>query len=525
MSRSSIPVFLVAALVLVAGGWVLALVVDPAPIVGLQRAGAAGDEAHEHHDDAHQGHVHLTESAFENLDLRMRPVKLASGTHKMQIPGEIVERPGQSDHALASPVNGVVTKVYALPGQAIRPGDALFKLQVIDEALTTAQLNLLGTIARLITVEAELKRIGPLADAGTVLGRKKLELEYEQTELQLKQRLYEQELEVRGLAKAQVAKIKRDKELVRELIVRMQDEQPAAALPDAPPEALPRDAPPAAPLQPPIRPVSATEEDRDWEYTIEELRVFPGKSVARGEDLCHIAYHTVLYIQGQVFENELPHVLKLGEGSRKDWTVTAIFGSQKNAPQRPGLRVHYVDNHVDEQTQTYMFYVPLRNDVIRDTVDDDGRRFRTWRFKPGQRVHLRVPSEPYENVIRLPPEAVVIEGASAYVFREVPGHDDPDHEDHGHEAVAHDDHDHAHAEGEADAHGHSHSHGGDDEELRIDLERVPVEVEYQDSEYVLVSPGGQLHVGDLIAMNNAYRLFLEQKSQSGGPAMAHGHEH
>ncbi len=499
MSRSTAAAFVISAIMLLAGGWVLGLVVDPAWVVGLQRPGPTGEDDHPAHDDEHEGHVHLTESAYKNLNLRIHTAKVREGKHTIQVPGEVVEKPGHSDHALAAPVNGVVTEVYALPGQAIRPGDELFKLQVIDEPLAAAQLNLLNTIARLITVEAELKRISPLADAGTVLGRKKLELQYEKDELELKQELYEQELEVRGLTEEQVSEIKESRKLIRQLVVRMPMDQ-HSALPDT--ETTSGE----APADEAVRPVSSTTMGADWEYTLEELTVFPGKSVERGDDLCHVAYHTSLYIRGEVFENELQYVLGLGEGQKSDWTVRASIGPDADDYTLEGLRIHYVDNHVNTVTQTYRFYVPITNEVVRDTTDSDGRRFRTWRFKPGQRVHIEVPTEPYSNMIYLPPSAVVIDGANAFVFREV---------------VA--------DKSAGGNHGHSHAAGADhvphNDDVFLDLERVPVEVVFQNSEYILFPPDGELRPGDAIAWNNAYQIFLEQKSQAGGDTAGHGHEH
>jgi multidrug efflux pump subunit AcrA (membrane-fusion protein) len=160
MNRSTIPAMIIAAVMLLAGGWVLGLVVDPAWIVGLERPAAPAEDDHPAHDDEHEGHVHLSESAFRNLNLRIRAVKLSDGKHTLQVPGEIVEKPGHSDHALASPVNGVVTEVYALPGQAIRPGDPLFKLQVIDEALATAQLTQMLRKSSLVVVCLSRVRAG-----------------------------------------------------------------------------------------------------------------------------------------------------------------------------------------------------------------------------------------------------------------------------------------------------------------------------------------------------------------------------
>ena len=44
--------------------------------------------------------------------------------------------------------------------------------------------------------------------------------------------------------------------------------------------------------------------------------------------------------------------------------------------------------------------------------------FLVWRFRPGQRTRIEVPVEKFANVYVLPAEAVVREGADAYVYRQ-----------------------------------------------------------------------------------------------------------
>ena len=105
MNRRTLPAVFVAAFMLLAGGWVLGLVIDPAWLLGLPRTSAEADAGHEDHDDAHEGHVHLSEAAFNNLKLRMGRVRLYDGKHYVRVPGEVVEKPGRSDYALAAPLS------------------------------------------------------------------------------------------------------------------------------------------------------------------------------------------------------------------------------------------------------------------------------------------------------------------------------------------------------------------------------------------------------------------------------------
>ena len=81
-------------------------------------------------------------------------------------------------------MSGVVTKVYAAPGQAVRVGDPLFDLQVTDEALAEAQLSLLDVLARIEVADNEISRLKPLTETGAVTGRRKRDLEYERQQLE-----------------------------------------------------------------------------------------------------------------------------------------------------------------------------------------------------------------------------------------------------------------------------------------------------------------------------------------------------
>ena len=92
-----------------------------------------------------------------------------------------------------------------------------------------------------------------------------------------------------------------------------------------------------------------------------------------------------------------------------------------------------------------------------------------WRFRPGQRVRLLVRAEKIDNVFILPADAVVREGAEAYVFRQ----------------------------------------NGDV------FDRKPVYVLYQDRQQVVVANDGSVPPGIYVAQTGAAQLNRMVKSQSG----------
>ena len=162
--------------------------------------------------------------------------------------------------------------------------------------------------------------------------------------------------------------------------------------------------------------------------------------------------------------------------------------------------------------------MPLQNEVVRETRDGE-RVFRQWRFRPGQRAHLKVPVTRQTGKIKLPLNAVAIEGPNAFVFREHAHADESglaagvglEFSDAGHMSE----------EGALeDEHGH-HDHEG-----HLDLEPVPVHILARDHQYVVINPKGELQVGDEVAMNCGHKLLLAMKmAVGGGGGHSHDHEH
>jgi hypothetical protein len=161
-----------------------------------------------------------------------------------------------------------------------------------------------------------------------------------------------------------------------------------------------------------------------------------------------------------------------------------------------------MDNHVDTRTQTYPFYVAVPNQVVSEQQDAAGRWFRSWQFKPGQRVHLYVPQQTWQQQWVLPREAIVTAGAETYVFRLEPTLEEIAFERSVTERL---------------------------ERLpkRKDwaLEPVAVRVLHQDRNHAVISPDSELMADDLVLLNNAYQIWLAWKIQTSGGGGGHTHEH
>jgi multidrug efflux pump subunit AcrA (membrane-fusion protein) len=459
--------------------------------------GHGGHDEHDEHDehgDEHAGadHVDLSPTARANLGLKTGRVQLTDFVRTLHIPGEVVEAPGYSTADVPARVAGVVTAIRVSPGQAVRPGDPLFELDLTGEALAEAQSRLLDDLQQLTTTEAELARLGPLTERGSVAAKQRLQLEYDQRRIEGQRNTRIQELLIRGLTRPQIDRIITNRELVKSVTVLAPQ--------------FPEENPPPGRRAGGASPEPSSGSPGDWEYTVESIDAHPGESVTPERSLARLARHTRLYVRGHAFERDVPAIAAAlpdgavtvefgGEGHQGgDGLTGSVEGGEGHGESVEGLHILYIDNHVDPASQTFAFYVPLKNEVLRDVLDQHGRVFRSWKFKPGQRVHVRVPVERIEKQIVLPANAVAAEGPEAYVFRLAGRHARPERGPGGARLY--------------------------DEEF----EQVPVVVRYRDTRQVVVAPGGALRPSDVVAMNRAYQLLLALKNASEGPA-PHSHEH
>lgn len=452
---------------------------------------AQPDDGAEHHDHDHDAsqpvdHVDLTDQARRNLGLQIGEVALQDYWRTVSIPGVVAEEPGHCERRISTTVNGIVLKVHALQGQTVKPGDPLFDIQPTSDLLTNAQSNLLKTLQDIEIVDAELKRIKPQVTGGTLAPNMVIAKEAEKKRLESLRLIQMQELLVRGLGPEQIKTIVESKTLIRQFTVRV----PLAAPADKDHEHSTQQSanahrnsdgtrllPVSLQSQTPSIP-HLKEHDHESIYTVEVLNVSLGKLVQPGEELCQLASHTVLLIEGQAFERESSLVTRALEEA---WPITVLFESGDSEKiVRKGLRILYVSNSIDEAHRTLPFYVPLANEVVRDNPGANGLMYRTWRFKPGQKVRMLLPVEKLTERIVLPADAIVKEGPDAYVFRQ---------------------------NGKL-------------------MEEVPVTLEHLDPREAVLKNDGSIFEGDEIALNQAYQLHLAlKKAQGGGEGGGHHHDH
>ena len=409
--------------------------------------------SHDEHGHDHAGHaegalITLSDKALKNIGFQ--PVTIQLGTFKrtVTLPAIVVGQPGKTELHITTPITGVITKIQAVIGQAIEPGSPMFEIRLTDEALVTAQKEYLQTTESLDVVNHEIARLKSFGE-GVVPGKRIVEQEYEKQKYEASLRATEQALLLHGLNEQQVQEIFKTRKLLNALTIR-------APIQSHSDNALP---------------------GKHW-FHVQGLPVSPGEQIAAGQELCILADHCELLVEGTAFEDD---TVQLRRALQEGWNVNAsLMAGDRTTETIEGLKLLYLADQIDPKSRAFHFYAQLPNKIVLDRETAPGRRFVEWKFKPGQRMELRVPVEEWKDRIVLPVESVVEEGAEAYVYRQNGSH----------------------------------------------FDRIPVHVEYRDRDHVVVANDGSLFSGDVVAGRGAYQIHLCSKNKSGGGIDPHaGHNH
>lgn len=466
------------------------------PKVFPEIAGSAGHDDHDQDDHAHEEegeHLDLTQQAAANLQLKLGTLQQGDYWKSILLPAQVVEIPGQSDLAVSAPVTGVVSRVDVLPGQSLLPNQSMFEIQLTDEALTDAQSKLLTTLTTQEVKKQELDRLRPLIETGAVSGIKSRELEYELKQLIAQQAVLTQELLGRGLPKSTIDGIVANRELATALTVMSPSYvQTHSSLP------------------------------KSTGYSVENLTVHPGMAVDRGTLLCNVAYHAELYIKGTAFEADLPILNRIAENG---WDISLEVPQSEltiESEMLGSVKLLRVDNHVSEASQTVYFYARVPNRVTREQSEQN-RIFEQWMFRPGQRLHLRLPVEQWRDQLVLPASAVVVDGPNVLVFAK--------HEETSLDVSPYQKGPREFPKIEPVVHLSPATKVGPTMlnvqvvDSDLELEPVPVRMLYRDDRTVVLANDGSLRPDMKIAMNNAQALYLAMKMKAGGGGHHHDHDH
>lgn len=340
--------------------------------------------------------VRISLEARKNLGLTAKSLVPATYWRKVEIPGVITDRPGISDRGVVTPITGVVTKIYAFPGDSVSPDDPLFSLRLISESLHAAQLELFKATKEIEISKQQKQRLDGLAQSGGLAGSRLIEIDNQIQRMNVNVLAYRQDLMARGLPQAQIDAAAKG-EFVTEITVRAPHESDLISMENqvATADTLPR---------------STTR------YELQTLKVELGQQIDAGEVLCYLADHRSLLIEGRGFKKDMSLIQR---AAKEQFPIDLAFELEESQdwPMLPkSLPIHHVANTIDAQSRTFAFFLLLKNQSQLYTKDNQDRVL--WRFRPGDRVRLSVAVEKLENVFVLPQASVVREGPEAFVFRQ-----------------------------------------------------------------------------------------------------------
>ncbi|MDE0818650.1 MAG: efflux RND transporter periplasmic adaptor subunit [Pirellulaceae bacterium] len=385
--------------------------------------------------------LELSPQARKNLSLVSKLAEPQDYWKTIEVPGVIIDRPGFSDHGISSPAVGVVTQVHAYAGDTVKSGDKLFTLKLFSEYLHDTQANLFQATRETILLNEERQRLDHLAQSGTIATARIIEFDQHIRRQQALIESYKQDLQTRGLSVDQIQEVAAGK-FISTITVTV--------------------------------PTTATAEPS---FEVQELHVNLGYQVNSGQLLSIISDHRSLYIEGHAFKQEAP---SLEQAAKNGWSLEVEF-AEDDSEHWPALEQAYQIRHlsstIDSSSRTFDFFVPLVNQSR--SYEHAGRSFMVWRFRPGQRVRVRVPVEQFHDVIVLPAAAVVREGPEAYVFRQ----------------------------------------NGDL------FQRLPVHVIHEDRLFVVLANDDSVQAGAYIAQGSAASLNRVLKAQSASGQQADVHVH
>jgi biotin carboxyl carrier protein len=432
--------------------------------------GAADEHDHEREKPSSRDHPHdeattviLSAAAQKNIGLRLAVVKLGPFERTMSVPAVVVERPGWSIVEVTAPMTSVVTHVYPIQGEAVRPGQPLFEVRLTHEDLLQTQTEFLRTVEELSVIGREVERLERATNDGLIAGKTLLERKYEQQKQEAALRVQRQALLLHGLSEAQVDAIVATRTLLQSLTIYA----PTCCTGGSPSDGR-QPTPPAD--------KSAASEQL---LQVQQLKAVQGKHVVAGDTLCTLIDNGILYIEGMAFEQDIAAVNRAAAARR---TVSAVLGSKSSGEEEVvrGLRILYLDDKVERESRAFHFFVTLPNHLVRQDETPDGHRFVYWQFKPGQRTQIRIPVERWTDRIVLPVEAVAQDGAESYVFESNDGH----------------------------------------------FDRRAVHCEYRDQDSAVIANDGVLVPGKTVVVTGAYQIHLAMKNKAGGAPDPHaGHNH
>lgn len=440
---------------------------------GERQHGAEEDhDDHDDHDDHgdHGDHgtlsvLKLSDEAVRTLGIDVGVLKRSTYERVIPIPGHTVVVPGTGRQEVTTPSSGTVTNIFVQQGEMVRPRQRLFEIKLLHDEGIKVQVELLDSLAEKEVVNAEIERLQDLERRapGAVAGTRILESIYKRRHLNHMIASRRQMLILLGLPANDVDRmitehIERDEDAENEEHHNYREKLLLETITVSAPE-------------------PSAEGDRDLRYLIEKLTVVQGQHVDAGDVLCRLGDYRTLFIEGEAFERDLQAIRAARD---KGWPISAAIERRgEDAVVLEDLLISGRALEMDAQSRSARFFVPLENELIETSTGGQSVR-PEWRFRPGQRMELRVPAALLEDSLKVPVEAVARDGLDNYIFQ-VSGNT---------------------------------------------FVRRKVTVRQRDEDFAVIAESPLVTAGVKIAMSGAYQLQLALLNKSADPAAAaHGHAH
>jgi multidrug efflux pump subunit AcrA (membrane-fusion protein) len=444
---------------------------------------ATSADGHEHSDETS---IELSPQARHNLRLEVKPAELGTFTKYVDVPGVISDWPGRTHIDVTSPLTGVINAIKVSQGELIRNGTPLFSLRLTHQDLVKTQEQFLAQLGQRDVEEREIERLSAIASSGAVAGKTLLNRKYERDKLLANLRAARQSLLLHGLTLEQIDRIEKKRELVREVMVyapELHEDDSLHHDSQIDHAWKTEDNHSHIKLAAHNQAADHSHADRsddvhvDVEFLVTALDVNRGQSVNAGERLTRLSDYRFVLIEGHAFQRDSEVLRKAATDGLPLQAVLDATGSQPELID--GLRIVNIGNEIDRQTRALPFFVSLSNEVERS--EHRGKKhYASWKYKPGQRLKVRIPTHSLDSVFVVPIDAVAQQGAERYLFVQNGGH----------------------------------------------FDRVAVNVVADDSLHAAIANDGQIRQGQRIAVRGASRLQTAMSSKAGGTVDPHaGHAH
>eukprot|EP00913_Durusdinium_trenchii_P023381 g21959.t1 len=345
--------------------------------------------------------IELSPQALRNIGVppeKIRPIERGEHIQYLTVPAIVAERPGVNRVQVSSHLTGVIGGVFVVPGQTVKSGDRLFRIRLTHEDLVKAQTSFLETVGEMKVVLEDIKRLENLSKG--LVPAKLRERTYEKQKLDQLLKAKFAGLRLHGLSTPQIVKIRDKGELVREVDVHVPFLHADGSLHDDSEESHEESE------------TQGAKKLVSGKYVVHDLMVYRGRSVKAGDALVALADFSRLDIRGQAFEQD-EHLLQ--NALRNHLTVQADFENGLSLGPKTKLRIRYIENEVEKDSRALHFFIGLPNEPVEpETSRAGGKDFLTWRFRPGQRLRVRVPVKIFSNRFVLPVDAVARDGAEYY---------------------------------------------------------------------------------------------------------------